>query len=750
MERRITLKRESPIWVGFLFSKFLHTSSLFILSYILNSTPIPIAIFLIKIGLSTVYLPLQKPFSHGKHLSYRLWFRVFRYSLLAILGDFLWIGGLAICGPIRAILLYDHYEPIVLGLITTLVQCGSVSSVRNKGSWYFIGGVITMLLFDKDTGNGLQHPEGARSSFLLHWVYQFSSYIGLSSDHKTGIILLVLALFYKSALNRVSKSLSNEIGGVKRLQTLSCIFSLPLLLPISIIHVVYNGIPAISIPAIIFVIIAYLACFYGYHLVHSVIETTKYVRFGTMIAFATGSGFSIGNMIYNVDTTHDITVGLAMSAILIACGVYLLSEPTPRHQEIGGRYSGSGLPLLATQTRGTSWVSAFKNNMGKILSAHESRRIFFYLTINLTFTGVEFLYGYWTNSLSLISDGFHMLFDSSALMIGLWASIMARMNATRMYPFGMNRIEILSGFINGVFLVVIACMIFLEAIGRLLDPPQVLTNRLFTVSVLGLIVNLIGVFSLHSHGHSHSHGSHHEPHSTQHHGDHKHHSHSTHQHGDHSHSTHEHCHHEGESHDHSIEIEHQHEHTHSHSTHDHHGNHCHSENLHGVFLHVLADTMGSVGVIISSLLIEYFGWYWSDPLCSLCISMLILLSVKPLIVDSFQYLSLTTPRNVNLQYAMAQIRQIPGVSSISNARIWQHDSMQYYGVIHLQVETETDEKGTMDKAGSIFKEHNVTLVAVQLEKQGFRSLAYSYPTSAYLTSSKMYVDHGPNIATMEV
>ena len=172
MERRITLKRESPIWIGFLLSKFLHTSSLFALSYVLTSTAIPITIFLIKIGLSTVYLPLQRPFSNGKQLSYHLWFRVFRYSLLASLGDFIWIGGLAICGPIRAVLLYDHYEPIVLGLITTLVQCGGVSSIRNKGSWYFIGGVLAMLLFDKDTRIEVQHPEGPHNSFLLHWVYE--------------------------------------------------------------------------------------------------------------------------------------------------------------------------------------------------------------------------------------------------------------------------------------------------------------------------------------------------------------------------------------------------------------------------------------------------------------------------------------------------------------------------------------------------------------------------------------------------
>ena len=172
MESRISLKRESPILIGFLTSKFLHTISIFVLSYVLNSTPIAIALLLIKVGLTAISLPLQKPFSQDKQLSYRLWFRVFRYSLLATVGDFLWVGGLSICGPLRTILLYDHYEPIVLGLITTLVQCGSVSSSRNKGSWYFIGGVMALLLFDKDTRVDIQHPEGTHNSFLLHWVYE--------------------------------------------------------------------------------------------------------------------------------------------------------------------------------------------------------------------------------------------------------------------------------------------------------------------------------------------------------------------------------------------------------------------------------------------------------------------------------------------------------------------------------------------------------------------------------------------------
>ena len=52
------------------------------------------------------------------------------------------------------------------------------------------------------------------------------------------------------------------------------------------------------------------------------------------------------------------------------------------------------------------------------------------------FTFVELVYGVWTNSLGLISDGFHMLFDCSALVMGLYAAVMTRWKATRIFSYG--------------------------------------------------------------------------------------------------------------------------------------------------------------------------------------------------------------------------------------------------------------------------------------------------------------------------
>lgn len=78
----------------------------------------------------------------------------------------------------------------------------------------------------------------------------------------------------------------------------------------------------------------------------------------------------------------------------------------------------------------------------------------------------------------------------------------------------------------------------------------------------------------------------------------------------------------------------------------------------GVFLHVLADTLGSVGVIVSTTFIQQFGWLIADPLCSLFIATLIFLSVIPLLKDACQVLLLRIPpeQEKDLHAALEKVR----------------------------------------------------------------------------------------------
>lgn len=55
--------------------------------------------------------------------------------------------------------------------------------------------------------------------------------------------------------------------------------------------------------------------------------------------------------------------------------------------------------------------------------------------------------------------------------------------------------EDLSGFANGLFLMVISLFVLSEAVSRLLDPPHISTQKLLVVSVAGLCVNLVGILA---------------------------------------------------------------------------------------------------------------------------------------------------------------------------------------------------------------------------------------------------------------
>lgn len=116
---------------------------------------------------------------------------------------------------------------------------------------------------------------------------------------------------------------------------------------------------------------------------------------------------------------------------------------------------------------------------------------------------VELIYGLISNSLSLISDSAHMLFDSSALAIGLYASFMSKLKPSSIYSFGFERFSTLSGFINGLFLIVVAFDIFAESVERMYSPKVVLSEKMMIVSIIGLIINVVGLCFFHEHAHSH-------------------------------------------------------------------------------------------------------------------------------------------------------------------------------------------------------------------------------------------------------
>ncbi|VDO60301.1 unnamed protein product [Schistosoma margrebowiei] len=458
---------------------------------------------------------------------------------------------------------------------------------------------------------------------------------------------------------------------------------------------------------------------------------------------------------------HQMSVGVIVSVV---CILYdLLTADKSGHGPEGissGHfigYSMAGLPLFTagqTPTHGTALLANseefglwyhLRATFHGILTGQASRRIFAFLCLNLAFTFVELFYGVWTNSLGLISDGFHMLFDSAALVVGLYAAVVSHWKPTRIFSFGYNSAEILSGLVNALFLLVISGSVFINSIVRIHQPPDIKTDKLLAVSILGLLVNIVGVVALghaHSHGgHGHSHGGHGHSHSGSH--GHSHggsssgHCHN-HEHG-HSHSR-NHSHNSNRSHSHHYDLKHAVEahneelhygHTHGHQQHC--GSHKSQKdeagdaNLRGVYLHVLADTLGSVSVIFSSFLVTNYGWNVADPICSMFIACVIGYSAMPLLNDTLSLLTLKVPDEFHSQLMVKKILQVDEVVSVSNPFIWTHMHKSVCVCVTVRIQSSASEQVLLRKIKELIQNHftSVSHLTIQIEKE-----EYEYHTQA--------------------
>ncbi|RDL33183.1 Cation efflux protein [Venustampulla echinocandica] len=134
----------------------------------------------------------------------------------------------------------------------------------------------------------------------------------------------------------------------------------------------------------------------------------------------------------------------------------------------------------------------------------KSTRIKVMLGIDTAFFILELGVGLVVGSLALMADAFHMLNDIISLVVGLWAVTAARKSSTDKYSFGWLRAEILGAFFNAVFLIALCLTIVLEAVTRLIDPPEISNPKLILiVGSLGLASNFVGFLVLGGHGHSH-------------------------------------------------------------------------------------------------------------------------------------------------------------------------------------------------------------------------------------------------------
>ncbi len=126
------------------------------------------------------------------------------------------------------------------------------------------------------------------------------------------------------------------------------------------------------------------------------------------------------------------------------------------------------------------------------------RRLALSMLVTLAFVLGEGIAGYRSNSLALLSDAGHNLADALALGFSWYGIWIARRPSTSKRTYGYHRVSILAALVNALSLVVIALLIFWEAVHRFRAPEPVQSMPMIVVALLAVVINTAISFALYS------------------------------------------------------------------------------------------------------------------------------------------------------------------------------------------------------------------------------------------------------------
>jgi len=235
------------------------------------------------------------------------------------------------------------------------------------------------------------------------------------------------------------------------------------------------------------------------------------------------------------------------------------------------------------------------------------------LLLTSVYFGVQIIIGLAIGSLALISDAGHMLIDVCGLVMALVAMYFSQRPATPNRTYGYYRAEILTPLLNSTFLILLSFYILYEAYQRILSQSEINGYSVILVASVGLAVNLVSIVLLRPHTElKTSNGAHHK----------------------------------------NKE------------------NREKNLNLYGAYLEIFADTIGSVGVIISGIVIISTKFFMVDALISIGIALFILPRTWLLIKKLIHILIEGTPSHLVHEEIKNSILRVKGVTGVFDLHIW--------------------------------------------------------------------------------
>lgn len=147
-----------------------------------------------------------------------------------------------------------------------------------------------------------------------------------------------------------------------------------------------------------------------------------------------------------------------------------------------------------------------------------------------------------------------------------------------------------------------------------------------------------------------------------------------------------------------------------------------SLNVRGAFLHVMADALGSVGAIGAGVLIWTLGWELADPIASVAIGLLVIVSAWRLLQESVSVLMESAPRGIDVDEVLAAMRAVPGVAGVHDLHVWTITSGMVALSAHVHARRELPAGPLLNDIRTAMHERfGIEHITVQVEPEGFHA-----------------------------
>jgi cobalt-zinc-cadmium efflux system protein len=147
-----------------------------------------------------------------------------------------------------------------------------------------------------------------------------------------------------------------------------------------------------------------------------------------------------------------------------------------------------------------------------------------------------------------------------------------------------------------------------------------------------------------------------------------------------------------------------------------------SLNLRGAFLHVMSDTLGSLGAIIAGILIWMRGWYLADSIVSIIVGALVLYSSWKLVSESIDILLEATPSHLNISSILKDLGGVRGVISIHDLHVWAISTRMAAMSCHVVLKAEEDAGAVLSELSRLMREkYRISHTTIQIEPEDWKS-----------------------------